>query len=329
MRYNRGWYMLKPARSLRVGVAAEWSMTKKLNLDKDGELKKLAEEFHQMQSVEELREKTDAAEAKVSSDLPNFAPEVRTLPLMIGAIIVVLIVVAVLVFLGGGKYLWGKKPIPLTVPSVIGFSMESARDNLVHRYHLRVQITYDATSPAATDTVISQQPMAGDSVQKGDVVRIVIAGARPNVQAQEQISPVPPPGSATTMLSVPDYIGMEASKAQSKLAAAGFKVEIVEGSDNAHPAGVVIDCDPKPDTQAPNGATISLTVNNLTTQMLSDYSGKPAEMVMDELKSKGYDPARVDVPSNAQPVGIVLGTEPKANTAVKSGEKITVIVAKQ
>ncbi len=299
-------------------------MRKKPNLDQDGELKKLAAEFELMHSEEDLREKTEAADAKATGQYSNIQRKGRPRYLII--------LTVVLILLGGAFFFWWKsthKPLqPVNVPSVVGLSLDSAKANLV-KVNLRVQVIYDASSQAAANTVIAQQPRSGDAAVENDVVRITIAGAAPNTPVpQPQPNRPDYPSGQSELITVPDCLGTEAARIQSKLQALGFNVELVEGSDSSHAVGVVIDCNPKPGAQIAKGSTIRITVNTLTTSLLLDYSGKPADAVIDELKKKGFVPVRTDVTTNAQPAGTVYSTEPKANTAVKSGERIIVIVAK-
>ena len=300
-------------------------MARKLNLDKDGELKKLADEFEAMHSEEDLREQTEAAEAKVTAQYSGLSRKARPRSVIIGAIVAVIALAALLV---GGKYLWFRHPVQqrVTVPSVFGLTKQAAQATMV-KAHFRVQYSYNPGSTATPNTVISQQPNPGESAPDGAEVKIVVAGVDPDLQQNPSPTPVNPISQGDT-IPLPDYVGMEEAKAQSKLEKAGFIVQVVQGTDNAHPVGVVLDSDPKPDTPVAKGATICLKVNNLTPQMLPDYSGKQAEAVLGDLKSHGYDAVQADVPSTAQAPGIVLGTEPKANSAVKPGEKVTVIVAK-
>ena len=102
-----------------------------------------------------------------------------------------------------------------------------------------------------TGDVISQDPPAGNKVDTGTSVAIVVSSGSP--------TPSPTPTSTTSLVKVPNVYGMDVGTATSNLSAAGFLVSVKE-KPSAQPAGTVIKMVPDADTFAPEGSTVLIVV---------------------------------------------------------------------
>jgi penicillin-binding protein 1A len=134
----------------------------------------------------------------------------------------------------------------LTVPSVIGLDRESAISSL-QSAGFNVAVDYEA-SDEPEDTVIGQDPAAGERLVQTGTVTIVVARRAPE------------------RVPVPNVIGMGQAEATSTLEAAGFAVSVA----------MTLECDPadpgcdyrpgvvwsqQPTGQAEPGATVTIVVN--------------------------------------------------------------------
>jgi len=92
--------------------------------------------------------------------------------------------------------------------------------------------------------VISQTPAPGEKASKGSTVQIVISTG---------------PDSVT----VPNVEGQDQSSATEELEDAGFEVQVEEqATDDPLQDGIVLDQDPEPESQAPPGSIVTITVGS-------------------------------------------------------------------
>ena len=133
----------------------------------------------------------------------------------------------------------------VAVPKLTGLSRDDAESQL-QDLGLSSKVT-EQESAQEPGTVLSQNPAAGTTVEKGAVVALTVAKARPQV-----------PDVSTDNPPVAD--------AQKELEAAGFKVKVKQDA-TAPPefAGLVVGQDPAPGEQRSTGATVTITVGAATT----------------------------------------------------------------
>lgn len=231
-------------------------MARKINLDKDGEIKRLAEEFNKMQSEEDLREASEEANAEVLAQKAKadgvLSPRV---------IVIVFIALAVIIV---GVAFWvitrdtSRKVAGL--PNVVSENVSTAKKELTTA-GFRVLLKYDPRMKATAGTITSQEPPAGEHLNPGDDVLLTVAGAKPGEENNTRSNP-PASGTGTNMVTLPNVTGMTRDKAQSTLEALGLKVkEIVVANANAQ-QNVVLSSNPKPESKVQPGATIELEINS-------------------------------------------------------------------
>lgn len=324
-------------------------MRKKIDLDKDGELKKLAEEFRRMESADDLRAANDAAEVKaVESKKPL---PTKNKPAMFAIIGVALVASLVLIFSlapklfnSAGRY---------TVPDVTGKHIAVAQTQ-IDNAGLRARVVYDASSKVTAGTVIEQKPVAGTRMTNGDEVRLIVSGSasssastRPSTKSGKQRPDTTPDANSATpdtvksgvnagaKVAVPDVIDVLDSKAKTLVEDAGLKVVIATDADASKPDHMIIACDPKPGTQVERGSTVRLTVNTppaRTTEQktvtVENYYGRTSQDAINDLRQRGLSPTWTTEPSRLQPSGYVIRTEPAAGARIPLGGSITVVIAK-
>ncbi|HEY3377145.1 MAG TPA: PASTA domain-containing protein [Armatimonadota bacterium] len=299
------------------------------------ELKKLAAEFAQMESVEGLRAANDAVEAQVQAHEAKSAGALP-LPVVIGGIVLVIVLAVVAAFL----VMRGRPEKLLMVPDVTGKNIAVAR-TLITDIGFRPLVTYDAASKMAPGNVIETTPHPGTRVKPGSDISLVVAGKAP---IDKPITPRPTYGEtsdkeavrpATTRVTVPDVEGTIEGKAKSKLEALGLKVVATTTNDPAQPDRVVVTSDPKPDTQVDPGAIVHITVNSLAARTpevklltVDNYVGRSGKESLEALKAKGFTASWRYEPSRQQPPGYVVRTEPAGGMQLAPGSPITVVIAR-
>jgi serine/threonine-protein kinase len=146
-----------------------------------------------------------------------------------------------------------KGPQPVSVPSVVGQSADSAASALQGAGLGVSRTDVDSNQPAGT--VVRQDPGSGISVSKGTTVTIFVSK-----------------GPTTT--AVPDVTSQDVQTAGQTLHSSGFNVKTVS-QDVSDPSqdGIVLSQTPNGGTQAKPGTVIQLTVGRLVTDTNGSTDG--------------------------------------------------------
>ena len=159
----------------------------------------------------------------------------------------------------------------VTVPSVVGKDENAAKSAIT-----AAGLTVGTVSEASSDTVasglvISQSPSANSETESNGKVNIVLSSG-PNKK------------------KVTDVIGHESSRAQSELAADGFKVEVKETYNDDMRAGLVVSTSPERGTYVQPGSTVTITVSKGRQQVTipSVSVGMTYEEAVDALDEAGF-----------------------------------------
>jgi len=131
-------------------------------------------------------------------------------------------------------------PVPVTVPQVVGESIDQATSDL-HKLGFVVNPSYiDNNAPA--NQVVKQDPAPGTSKPKGSTINIDVSKGPPQV-------------------TVPDVTGESSDQATQDLANAGFKVKSqrVDVTDPSQD-GIVQSQNPVGNQQAVKGSSVTITV---------------------------------------------------------------------
>lgn len=129
------------------------------------------------------------------------------------------------------------------VPSLVDKNADEAK-GLVEGRGYQIEITYE-DSDKEGGTVLSQSPKAGETLEKGGTISVVVS------KSDEE-----------TMLTVPNIKGMAKDLAIQSIEAHGFKVgDIKEGRANSIDKGDAFDQAPEAGETAPKGSKISFKVS--------------------------------------------------------------------
>ena len=200
-----------------------------------------------------------------------------------------------------------KGPAPQEVPDVNGSAFDDAKQQL-NDAGFKVRKKAEETADAEPDTVLGQDPEAGQKAQKGSVITLTVAA------------------EATT--NVPDVTGKSYEEAEGQLKALGFEVAKAEQDDQSKPADTVLKQDPGANTQHPEGTRIVLTVAKAPDDedepaTVPDVTNQSLGDAKDALKEAGFEVG--DVHGDQDDGSIVVTTNPPANTEGKKGDRIDIV----
>jgi beta-lactam-binding protein with PASTA domain len=157
-------------------------------------------------------------------------------------------------------------PGRVSVPNLIGLREAAAVRALVSA-GLEGNVVRVA-SGGRTGTVVAQNPVAGIRAVRGSTVRVNVSrGAPPTTTTTATTAPTAPTqtGTASSVATVPDVVGLDAATAERRLRQAGFAVSSVP-RDTLDPAedGIVLEQQPTGGASARSGAQVTISVGILT-----------------------------------------------------------------
>jgi serine/threonine-protein kinase len=234
-------------------------------------------------------------------------PERRTSPWVWIAIVVVLIALGI-----GGAYALGfLSPSGITVPTLTGLDETQAQAALAE-----VGLTLGEQASANDDDVeigliISQDPAAGEQVEEGTAVNIVVS-------------------AGIAQVAVPELAEMTEADA----------IELIDSSEldyyrtvdefNADiEKGVVIRSEPAAGAMVPKGTRVILYVSAGVEQVkVPDVTGKPVADATADLKAAGLEVKVNEVFDDTVVKGLVISQTPDAPAIVEMGSTVTLEVSK-
>jgi serine/threonine-protein kinase len=232
---------------------------------------------------------------------------------------IIAIVVALALLLLGGAIaaaiaLSGEDTPPpaaqVAVPVLAG-QTEAAARTAIEAAGLTVgEVTTAASGTVDQGLVIESDPAAGASVEEGSKVNLVVSGGPDTV-------------------AVPNVVGLTEDRARDTLKQAGFTSISSRPIDSLDDEGNVVAVDPGEGEQAARNTTITLRVSTGTIKV-PDVAGKSEAEARSTLTDAGFSQGQIvsqNVENDEVPEGTVVGTEPRAGSAVGPGEDITVLIA--
>ena len=142
------------------------------------------------------------------------------------------------------KVLVSSGPAPISVPSVVGDTEAQAKAAL-SAAGLKLGTVSKQTSTQAPGTVIAQSPEGGQQAAAGDSVDLTVA-------------------RAAQTITVPSVVEEKEELAIGELHGAGFKTKVVKRPvTEAALSGIVLSQNPKANTKAKHGSSVTITVGEL------------------------------------------------------------------
>ncbi|TYP86476.1 Stk1 family PASTA domain-containing Ser/Thr kinase [Blastococcus xanthinilyticus] len=208
----------------------------------------------------------------------------------------------------------GVAPDAITVPSLVNFTEQQAREALTRAGFTGSVDTREEDSLQDEGTVVSVSPASGESVAVDGTVEL---------------------GLSTGTIAMPDVTGRPQAEAIATLTDAGFtEAQItVEEIDSDAPEGTVVSTTPTPASPASAGSRIVLQVSGGVAQLtVPNLRGQSREAAEANLRAVGFTNIQFsdsDVLDPGVGPGQVVSTEPAAGTPQPPTTTIAVILNPQ
>src|SRR5690242_1615045 len=225
----------------------------------------------------------------------------------VGIIAAALLVIAAGAF--GVVQLLGGGGDDVTVPNVVGQTQSQAKQTL-EGVGLVPEFTTGVSVPQQKGQVISTDPAAGIGRKKGATVSVVI-------------------GAGPAQITLDGYQGVPFEDAAASLRSKGL-IPVRNDVNNSARAGQVLSSNPPANSRVSEGARITLNVSTGKTA-LPDVVGKSEQDATAILNKAGFTDIKRQVvpPPDDQEAGTVFRTDPTANTAVSTDQRVTLFIAKE
>ena len=234
----------------------------------------------------------------------------RTAAIVLLTLLGLLLLGTLLFFLA--RNIIGTEP-QVTVPNCVNNTVEGCRQLLGDR-GLRLQVEERVDDPdRPAGTVISQDPEAGEQVDRGDTVSLVVSRGRARIQ-------------------VPGVVGEEADRAREILENAGFRVFVDDQPNDEFEEGQVFRQDPEAGTRVEEGSTVTIFVSEgPATVEVPDVRGMTLQEAQAALNEVGLQLGQVDegfcVPPREE--GRICSQDPAGGSEAPPGSAVNVVVMGQ
>ena len=237
----------------------------------------------------------------------NQAPPPRRTGVYIGVLVAMLLLLAGMLFLLG-RQLGVGSGTKVAVPAVVGDNEADATAKLADAgLETRKEVVTDENNAAGQ--VVDQDPVQGTRVESGSAVLIKVSSGAPPAQ-------------------VPDVRNRNLDAARDALEQAGFTITVNTVNDDDVPPDTVVDQDPKPNTQAPRGSAVVLTVSEGPEQVrVPEVAGREVGEAANILGQAGFRTTSRPESNSNVPANTVIRTDPDAGTPLTRGSLVAVIVS--
>ena len=223
----------------------------------------------------------------------------------IGVTVLVLAVAATALFIGRSLFSGGTGQ-RVTVPDVVGMSVEKAQRTLESQ-GLKLGAQTPQTSDEPEDTVLSQDPEADTQLAEGEGVTVVVSAGKQQTQ-------VPPLEGLTSLDAV-----------RTALRDAKLELGNVKQVESDQPAGYVLSQNPPAFSTVDVGTKVTIEVSTGVVDVPS-VVGFTQSAATSALSKAGMDVSVVTTSSD-QAAGIVISQDPPGGTQVKKGTTVTITVS--
>lgn len=205
-------------------------------------------------------------------------------------------------------------PPAITVPQLVGLQAgDAARKIRALELVPRIRLVRSSRPAGA---VLAQSPSSGASAQQGSSVRLEVA------------KNVAKPTPTVARVRVPDVVGLSASAARRKLAAAGLQATVVQVSSD-QPQHTVVRQSPAAGSEMKKGAAVRVSVSSGPAQVsVPSVVGLDRQSAQAALRGAGFQVQVVTV-STTDPSqdGTVTAQDPEGGTNARDGATVTITVA--
>jgi beta-lactam-binding protein with PASTA domain/tRNA A-37 threonylcarbamoyl transferase component Bud32 len=218
------------------------------------------------------------------------------------------VVAAVIAALLIGRFIFGGPGAnQVQVPNLEGLTIEQATTTL-DEFQLRLGAQTPEISDRPADTVIAQQPAAGESIEQGQSVNVTISAGL------EQVT-------------VPQLIALTSIEAaRIALEDASLQLGAIKERNSPQPAGYVLAQDPEEGTQVNAGSSIDITVSSGLVKV-PQVTGASEAQARSDLAQAGFDVQVVEIEDLSVPGGTVLAQSPQGGELLARGSIVTITVS--
>jgi beta-lactam-binding protein with PASTA domain/predicted Ser/Thr protein kinase len=199
------------------------------------------------------------------------------------------------------------RPDRVNVPSVLDRDVDRA-ELVLEEAGFEVAVD-PVASTAERDTVLEQDPRAGEEADEGSTVTLTVSTG---------------PGQA----EVPDVVGLPLREAVEELEDAEFRAEEERQASDTVPAGEVISTDPRPGEDARVGSAVTLVVSSgrkLVT--VPDVLSQSESSARSELESAGFL-VNAETEESDLEEGTVIEQDPAAGSRIEEGAQVAIVISR-
>ncbi len=218
------------------------------------------------------------------------------------------VVAAVIAALLIGNFIFGSTTAnQVQVPNLDGLTVEQASATLAE-VDLRLGAQTPELSDRPVDTIIAQQPAAGEFLEQGQSINVTVSAGL------EQVT-------------VPQLIALTSIEAvRIALEDANLQLGAIKERNSPQPAGYVLAQDPEEGTQVNAGSSIDITVSSGLVKV-PDVVGTSEAQARSDLAQAGFDVQLVEIEDAAAPAGTVLAQSPQGGELLARGSIVTITVS--
>jgi beta-lactam-binding protein with PASTA domain/predicted Ser/Thr protein kinase len=198
------------------------------------------------------------------------------------------------------------RPSQAEVPSVIGQDLKSASEVLkAHGFDVDTTLV---TNAAPRDTVLEQDPTAGDQAAEGSTITLSVSSGPGTVQ-------------------IPDVQGLSVKDAKKKLEDAGLQVTIEQAFSADVPEGLAVGTDPAAATGVETGSAVKLLVSKGPNAVeVPSVVGLTTDAAVKSIEAAGLT-ANIQQRQDTAPPGKIVAQTPTAGQKLKKGGQVTIFAS--
>jgi beta-lactam-binding protein with PASTA domain len=199
----------------------------------------------------------------------------------------------------------------VNVPNVVG-KTQSEASSAITGLGLAGKITTATNSTVAAGNVISQNPVAGTSVDKGSVVALVVSLGPP-------------------LVSVPNVVNKTQAAASTAITDAGLKVgTITTAASSTVASGSVISQNPTAGTSVATGSSVNMVIATQPLVSVPNVVNKTQAAASTAITGAGLKVGTITTAtSSTVAAGSVISQNPAAGTSVTAGSSVSLVIATQ
>lgn len=231
--------------------------------------------------------------------------------IIVGVIILAFALLGGIAF-GSGLLSSGGSNKTVTVPSIVGMTVENATKEL-EKVGLKLKVSETVESDKEENTILEMNPIENTQAKKGDTIEVKVSGGVAKVK-------------------VPDLRDYEINYIKDLLTQKGLEWNISEQYSENIKSGYLINQYPERDTEVPKGTTIELTISKgpeVKLVSVSNYLGQNVDAAKSDLEALGLTVILQEQKTdNESEEGVVLSQSIESGTKISVGAKITLTYGK-